>query len=85
MLTQGTVDYVFYGQGYHEESDVNRGGADRSGGRPVEQAMPGRLRCLGVAEPPMQAELDRFKGIPSHNEPSDHVLLAVRFEVTASP
>lgn len=81
MMTQGTVDYVFYGQGYREEY----GGTDRSGGRTVQQAMPARLRCLGVAEPPMQPELDRFKGIPSHSEPSDHVLLAVRFEVTGSP
>lgn len=85
MLTQGTVDYIFYGQGCREESDVDRGGPDRSVGRKVDQAMSGRLRCLGVAEPPMQPELDRFKGIPSHNEPSDHILLAVRFEVTASP
>lgn len=39
------------------------------------------LRCVGVAEPPLRRDLDRFGGLPSPEEPSDHILLAARFEV----
>lgn len=42
----------------------------------------GCLRCVGVAEPPLRSDLDRFGGLPSPEEPSDHILLAARFEVT---
>ncbi|CAM9881810.1 unnamed protein product [Ascophyllum nodosum] len=87
-LFKGTVDYVFYGPGpAHENSNAGRGGDDRrkgGDGGALERATPGRLRCLGVAEPPMKSDLDRFIGLPSPEEPSDHILLAVRFEVTPS-
>lgn len=42
----------------------------------------GCLRCIGVAEPPLRCDLARFGGLPSPEEPSDHILLAARFEVT---
>lgn len=47
-------------------------------GRPSER---GRIFCVGVAEPPLLSEFSLYQGIPSPVEPSDHIPLAVYFEV----
>lgn len=85
---QGTVDYIFYGPASspsnsptvssRSDSENECGGSNtaRSGDR-----TGGCLRCLGVAEPPLRCELDKFQGLPSPEEPSDHVLLAARFGI----
>lgn len=85
---QGTVDYVFYGPGPLPEQSCGNQESDESLGDAMGEASRrggdkwSCLRCVGVAEPPMQRDLDHFGGLPSPEEPSDHVLLAVRFEVT---
>ena len=49
---------------------------------PGDDKRGGCLRCIGVAEPPLRLDLDRFGGLPSPEEPSDHILLAARFEIS---
>eukprot|EP00903_Cladosiphon_okamuranus_P015669 g14470.t1 len=97
-MFKGTVDYIFYGPGPGVFSDdqpcasprqeISRklaSATDSLAGevspRP-EGERSGCLRCVGVAEPPLRRDLDRFGGLPSPEEPSDHILLAARFEVT---
>ena len=95
---KGTVDYIFYGSGVIPEGEACAGTGQESSGGAVGATSPrpgevsprledggersGCLRCLGVAEPPLRRDLDRFGGLPSPEEPSDHILLAARFEVT---
>ncbi|CAM9805110.1 unnamed protein product [Scytosiphon promiscuus] len=92
-MFKGTVDYIFYGPGPPSDTASVQEAAGRSaedqGSTTGQEAMllsgrgeKGLLRCVGVAEPPLRCDLDRFGGLPSPEEPSDHVLLAARFEVT---
>ena len=53
--------------------------------RPVAGERRSSLRCVGVSEPPLRCDLDYFGGLPSPEEPSDHVLLAVQFEIVPPP
>lgn len=94
---QGTVDYIFYGPSSFLEEEPCTGSGQEGSGKAAEPISPlagevsprpgdggrsGCLRCVGVAEPPVRRDLDRFGGLPSPEEPSDHILLAARFEVT---
>ena len=86
---QGTVDYIFYGPGPLLETSNNTDGGRSSPDSPALGEAASRLavakrsglRCVGVSEPPLRPDLDHFGGLPSPEEPSDHVLLAVRFEI----
>lgn len=84
------MDYVFYGTSLaslEKPSDMGKSGKSTDDDPIAEVSLKksernvGCLRCLGVAEPPLQSDLNRFNGLPSSEEPSDHILLAVRFEV----
>lgn len=94
---KGTVDYIFYGPGVfsdeepcaspgQEISDKSASAIDPLAGEVSPRPEGGQrsccLRCVGVVEPPLRRDLDRFGGLPSPEEPSDHILLAARFEVT---
>lgn len=93
MNQQGTVDYIFFGPGPSSEKEPRFASGKEGSGNSANNSSPtmaeealllpgsGCLRCVGVAEPPLRCDLDRFGGLPSPEEPSDHVLLAVRFEV----
>ncbi|CAM9800551.1 unnamed protein product, partial [Laminaria digitata] len=92
-MFKGTVDYVFYGPGplLETPSDVDGGGSSPDAptskealSRPIA-GKRSSLRCVGVSEPPLRRDLDHFGGLPSPEEPSDHVLLAVQFEITPPP
>lgn len=94
---QGTVDYIFFGPGPSSEEESRFASGNEGSGKSsdnLKSSMAGEallpqggdersdcLRCLGVAEPPLRSDLDRFGGLPSPEEPSDHVLLAACFEV----
>ncbi|CBJ48564.1 hypothetical protein Esi_0025_0149 [Ectocarpus siliculosus] len=93
-MFKGTVDYIFYGQcmpseegppnaAHHNVQDnlPQSENPTAAEGAPVVLER-GCLRCIGVAEPPLRCDLARFGGLPSPEEPSDHILLAARFEVT---
>ncbi|CAM9293577.1 unnamed protein product [Ectocarpus sp. 12 AP-2014] len=93
-MFKGTVDYIFYGECMPSEEGppiaAHHNGQDnlpqsenptKEEGAPVVPA-GGCLRCIGVAEPPLRCDLARFGGLPSPEEPSDHILLAAMFEVT---
>ncbi|CAM9847920.1 unnamed protein product, partial [Ectocarpus sp. 8 AP-2014] len=93
-MFKGTVDYIFYGQCMpSEEGPPNaahhnvQGNLSQSENPTAAEGAPvvpegGCLQCIGVAEPPLRCDLARFGGLPSPEEPSDHILLAARFEVT---
>ena len=91
VVAQGTVDYIFYGPGPSLETPSGADGGNSPDGPTAEalQRLGGgkgsSLRCMGVSEPPLRCDLDYFGGLPSPEEPSDHVLLAVRFEIVPPP
>lgn len=92
------MDYMFYGPGplpsssrvgngsISDDSRMDHGnegqGPNALVARDDSQTSSGSLRCVGVAEPPLRCELGKFEGLPSPEEPSDHVLLAARFEIS---
>lgn len=79
---QGTVDYIFYGSGVFPKEEPGTGFGPEGCGKSVgDGERSDCLRCVGVAEPPLRRDLDRYGGLPSPEEPSDHILLAARFEV----
>lgn len=85
---QGTVDYIFYGPGPPgKQPGIASGKSEESldasatNSRVPAASRKGRLRCVGVAEPPLRSDIGRFGGLPSPEEPSDHVMLVARFEV----
>eukprot|EP00752_Nemacystus_decipiens_P007761 g6935.t1 len=95
-MFKGTVDYIFYGSRASSEGEACAGSGQGRGGSSAGATSPsmgevshrtegggrnGCLRCVGVAEPPLRRDLDRFGGLPSPEEPSDHILLAARFQV----